>query len=75
MLGFVSNLARAFEYAGDAAQLKALVRSLGTNVEKLLNLVTTSSIVILKYVRFSFAGKPRDDDFPSLANASIKVER
>jgi len=42
------------------AQLKALVRSLG---DKLLNLVTTFSIVILKYVRYSFAGramKPND---------------
>ena len=74
-MGFVSNLARAFEYAGDAAQLKAMVRSLGDNIDKLLNLVTTSCIVILKYVRYSFASKPRDDDFPSLANASIKVER
>ena len=64
MLGFVSNLARAFEYAGDAAQLEALVRSLGDNIEKLLNLVTTSCIVILKYVRYSFAGKPRHDAFP-----------
>ena len=64
MLGFVSNLAKAFEYAGDAAQLKALVRSLGANVEKLLNLVTTSSIVILKYVRYSFAGELRDDACP-----------
>ena len=74
-MGFVSNLARAFEYAGDAAQLKEMVRSLGDNIDKLLNLVTTSCIVIIKYVRYSFAGKPRDDDFPSLANASIKVER
>ena len=59
VLGFVSNLARAFEYVGDAAQLKAIVRSLGDNIDKLLNLVTTSCIVILKYVRYSFAGKPR----------------
>ena len=61
MLGFVSNLAKAFEYAGDAAHLKVLVRSLGDNVDKLLNLVTTSSVVILKYIRYSFAGELRDD--------------
>ena len=63
-VGFVSNLARAFEYAGDAAQLKAMVRSPGDNIDKLFNLITTSCIVILKYVRYSFAGKPRDDVFP-----------
>ena len=75
MLGFVSNLARAFEYTGDAAQLKALVRSLGANIEKLLNLVTTSSIVILKYVRYSFAGEFLVLLIPSLVNAVIKVEQ
>ena len=64
MLGFVSNLAKAFEYAGDAARLKALVRSLGDNVDKLLNLATVSSIVVLKYVRFSVASELLDVTSP-----------
>ena len=75
MLGFVSNLARAFEYAGDAAQLKAIVRSLGDNIDKLLSLVTTSRIVVLKYVRYSFAGSSLDitspfaSQYPALGRA------
>ena len=57
MVDFVSNLVGIFEYAGDAAELKTRLRSLEANIEKLLNLVTTSSIVILRYVRYSFAGE------------------
>ena len=48
MLDFVSNLARALEYADDAAKLRALVQFLGANMDKPLNLVTMSSIVMLK---------------------------
>ena len=64
VLDFVSNLAGTFEYAGDAAELKTRLRSLEANIEKLLNLVTTSSIVILKYVRYSFSGEILDTTSP-----------
>ena len=60
VLDFISNLVGIFEYAGDAAELKTRLRSLEANIEKLLNLVTTSSNVILKYVRYSFAGELLD---------------
>ena len=75
VLDFVSKLAGTFEYASDAAQLRTRLRSLDDNIDKLLNLVSSSSIFILKYVRYSFAGKLCDLFFSSLANASLQVEQ
>ena len=57
MLDFVSDLAQTLGYAGGAAQFNTTPQLLGDSIEKLLNLVTKSSIVVLKYVRRPFAGK------------------
>ena len=75
VLGFVSNLAGTFEYAGDAAQMETRLRSLDANIDKLLNLVTLSCVSILKYIRRSFTGELRDVYFESLADVLVQVEQ